>query len=75
MTYYNKLLYISPMQTITLGKYTAIKHGGRGLVVHLPQSFVKVNHLKPGSPVNLSIVDGDVRYLILEVEREKEAVE
>lgn len=59
------------MQTKPLGTYTAIKHGGRGLVVHLPQSFVKINNLKPGSHVNLSIVDGDVRYLILEAEREE----
>lgn len=58
------------MKTINLGHYAAIKHGNRGLVVHLPQSFVKVNHLKPGSPVNLSIVDGDIGYLIVEAERE-----
>lgn len=60
------------MQTINLGHYAAIKHGNRGLVIHLPSSYVKANQLKPGSPVNLSIVDGDVRYLILEAEKEKQ---
>lgn len=59
------------MQTKSVGYYSAIKHGERGLVLHLPQSFVKANDLNPGSPIHVMIVDGNDRYLLLEAEEEE----
>lgn len=59
------------MKFTSLGYYSAIKHGERGLVLHLPQSFVKANDLKPGSYIHVGIADGDDRYLLLVAEEEE----
>lgn len=42
------------------------------MVVSLPQVLVKMNELKPGDPINLSIVDSDTRFLVLEAPKKTE---
>jgi len=53
------------------GKYSAIKAGNRGLVVHLPTAFSRLNNIKPGSAISIYMVEDDTGFLLLQAPKKE----
>jgi hypothetical protein len=53
------------------GTYSAIKTGNRGLVVHIPQAFVKFNKIKPGSEISIYMVEDDTSFLLIKAPKKE----
>ncbi len=60
------------MKPSFFGTYSAIKTGNRGLVVHIPQAFAKLNGLKPGSELQVYLVEDDTSFLLIQSVKKKE---
>jgi hypothetical protein len=54
------------------GKYSSIKHGNRGQVVHLPMSFIKMNNIKPGTQLSIYLFEDDTNHLLVQAPKKKE---
>ncbi len=54
------------------GKYNAIKAGSRGLVVHLPTAFFKLNDIKPGTELSIYLIEDDTSCLVIQAPKKKE---
>ncbi len=53
------------------GNYKAIKAGARGLVVHLPMAFSRLNNIKPGTEVSLYMVEDDTSFLLVQAPKKE----
>ncbi len=53
------------------GKYSAVKAGARGLVVHIPKAFARMNNLKPGSQISIYLVEDDSSFLLVQAPKKE----